>query len=77
MRNRSNAIDVFDTPSGLGGSHTVSIVCEIDAMTVDVRVWYGRATSHGWEAWKDWDGYQFRTTRDQLTNPRKMLLWKR
>lgn len=52
MRDR-RFVDVFDTPSGMGGSHTVSIVKEIDAETVMVRVWYGRATATGWERWED------------------------
>jgi len=39
----------------MGGSFTVSIVEELAADKVRVRVWYGRATAQGWEAWKDWD----------------------
>lgn len=35
---------VYDTPSEMGGSFTVSIKREIDLETVEVRVWYGRAT---------------------------------
>lgn len=69
-------VAVYDTPSGLGGSHTVSIEREIDAENVAVRVWYGRATANGWEPWQDWDGYRFETTRSQLSNPRNMSLFR-
>ena len=48
-------VEVFDTPSNMGGSFTVSIVRELDAERVEVRVWYGRPTPMGWEPWKDWD----------------------
>ncbi|WP_189557027.1 hypothetical protein [Mesorhizobium sp. M4B.F.Ca.ET.089.01.1.1] len=44
--------------------------------TVKVRVWYGRATAQGWEAWKDWDGYTFQTDRTALTHERVMPLFK-
>ena len=67
-------VDVFDSPSNLGGSFTVSIVREIDAQRVEVRVWYGRPTPTGWEPWTDWDGYRFETTRAALRNSRKMAL---
>lgn len=53
------SITVYDTPSGLSGSFTVSIDREIDPETVAVRVWYGRATPQGWQPWRDWDGYLF------------------
>lgn len=69
-------VDVFDTPSNLGGSFTVSIVRVIDAERVEVRVWYGRPTPTGWEPWKDWDGYRFETTRTALRNGRKMALYR-
>lgn len=69
-------VTVYDTPSGLGGSHTVSIDREIDAETVEVRVWYGRATPNGWERWRDWDGYVFTTRRDALTKERRLSLYK-
>lgn len=65
-----HSVTVFDTPSGLGGSHTVSILAELGAGRVRVRVWYGRATATGWEAWKDWDGHTFETDRSALTNER-------
>jgi hypothetical protein len=51
----------------MGGSFTVSIVEELAADKVRVRVRYGRATAHGWEAWKDWDGYTFVTEQAALT----------
>lgn len=44
MRHERRCVEVFDTPSGLGGSHTVPIVKELAADRVQVRVWYGRAT---------------------------------
>ena len=73
---KRRSIEVFDTPSGLGGSHTVQIVDELDAERVRVRVWYGRATPKGWERWRDWDGYTVETTRDQLGNQRRLQLFK-
>ncbi|QOF75192.1 hypothetical protein IG197_31905 (plasmid) [Aminobacter sp. SR38] len=73
---KGDSVTVFDTPSNLGGSFTVSITSETDAETVEVRVWYGRATPSGWEPWKDWDGYTFQTRRDLLTNQRVMRLRK-
>ncbi|WP_292375665.1 hypothetical protein [Mesorhizobium sp.] len=62
--------------SQLGGSFTVSIVETLAGNAVKVRVWYGRATTQGWEAWKDWDGYTFQTDRTALTNDRVMPLFK-
>jgi len=50
-------VKTYSTPSGLGGSFTVSIVEEVDAATVKVRVHYPT---------KNWDGYTFTTTRDKL-----------
>ena len=44
------SVEVFDTPSGLGGSHTVEVVEDLGNSKVSVRVWYGRATATGWEA---------------------------
>lgn len=73
---KRQTITVYDTPSGLGGSHTVYIVREIDTETVEVRVWYGRATATGWERWRDWDGYTFQTARSALTNRREKRLFK-
>lgn len=43
------SVTVYDTPSGMGGSFTVSIDRDIDPETVEVRVWYGRAIPQGWE----------------------------
>ncbi|NKC05464.1 hypothetical protein HED55_27200 [Ochrobactrum haematophilum] len=37
-------IEVYDTPSGMGGSFTVEIIAHLDHERVKVRVWYGRAT---------------------------------
>ncbi|WP_292489656.1 hypothetical protein, partial [Mesorhizobium sp.] len=69
-------VTVYDTTSQLGGSFTVSIVETLAGNAVKVRVWYGRATAQGWEAWKDWDGYTFQTDRAALTNERIMPLFK-
>ncbi|MER9313248.1 hypothetical protein NKI51_28890 [Mesorhizobium australicum] len=51
-------------------------LAEVRRPTVKVRVWYGRATAQGWEAWKDWDGYTFQTDRAALTKERTMQLSK-
>lgn len=69
-------VEVYDTPSGLGGSHTVEIIHELEGERVRVRVWYGRATHDGWERWPDWDGYTFETAKSALTNRRQMALYK-
>jgi N6-adenosine-specific RNA methylase IME4 len=45
------AVEVYDTPSGRGGSDTVENVEQLGGDRVKVRVWYGRATAKGWEAW--------------------------
>ncbi|ASY74388.1 hypothetical protein [Sinorhizobium fredii] len=76
MRHQRRSVEVFDTPSGMGGSFTASIVEGLSADKVRVRVWYGRATAQGWEAWKEWDGYTFETERAALTNQRTMPLLK-
>jgi len=70
------SVEVFDIPSGLGGSHTVEIVRELQGGKVRLRVWYGRATATGWEPWKDWDGYRFDADRAELKNKRTMPLFK-
>ncbi|TCL87945.1 hypothetical protein C8J38_1278 [Rhizobium sp. PP-WC-2G-219] len=70
------SVEVFDIPSGLGGSHTVEIVSELHGGMVRLRVWYGRATVTGWEPWKDWDGYRFEADRAELKNKRTMPLFK-
>lgn len=74
MAQRQRSVEVFDIPSNLGGSFTVSIEAE-DGDKVKVRVWYGRATCRGWESWREWDGVVFETTRDKLTKPRTMQLY--
>lgn len=76
MRHQRRNVEVFDMPSGMGGSFTVSIAEDLAADKVRVRVWYGRATAQGWESWKDWDGYTFETDRAALTNQRTMPLFK-
>jgi hypothetical protein len=70
----ATSVEVFDTPSGLGGSHTVSIVERLAEGLVKVRVWYGRAGACGWERWPDWDGYQFTTKESALRNPHLLQL---
>jgi len=65
------AIEVFDTHLSLGGVFTVSIESD-HGDTVDVRIWYGKATPHGWEAWHEWDGFRFTTERRRLSNRRLM-----
>lgn len=74
---RRSSVEVYDTGSGLGGSHTVEIVEDVDAERIKVRVWYGRATPSGWECWHEWDGYRFIVRRDALRNKRQMALEKR
>ncbi len=76
MRTQRRSVEVFDTPSNLGGTFTVSILEELPDDRVLVRVWYGRATAQGWEAWKDWDGYTFETERARLTKRRTMPLFR-
>ena len=71
------SVRVFDTPSGMGGSFTVSIVEDLpDGETVRLRVWYGRASPQGWVPWPEWDGFRFEGRRDRLSNPRTMPLFK-
>ena len=72
---KPRAIEVYDTPSNLGGSFTVSIKEHLPDNRVRVRVWYGRATVKGWEAWTDWDGYVFETDMSKLTNKQTMALY--
>lgn len=69
-------IEVYDTPSGMGGTFTVEIVAHLDHERVKVRVWYGRATSQGWECWNEWDGYRFETKQAELRNRRMMPLYR-
>ncbi|GBO89126.1 hypothetical protein [Marinobacter salsuginis] len=72
---QQTSITVFNTPSGMGGSYTVSIL-EDRGETALVRVWYGTATAKGWKSWRDWDGHQMEVSRTQLTNEREMKLVK-
>lgn len=72
---RQRHVEVYDTPSNLGGSFTVSIEAGVDEDTVMAQIWYGRATIHGWEAWQDWHGVTFPVGRDLLKNPRIMSLY--
>ena len=67
-------VTVYDTPSQLGGSFTVSIVETLAENAVKVRVWYGCDTAQGWEAWKDLDGYTFQTDHAALSKERTMPL---
>jgi len=73
---RRSSVEVYDTDSGLGGSHTVEIVEDVDADRVKVRVWYGRPTPSGWECGHEWDGYRFTVRRNALRNKRQLALWK-
>lgn len=72
---RQREVEVYDTPSNLGGSFTVSIDEVIDTETVVARIWYGRPTVKGWEPWQDWHGVTFPLRRDLLKNPRIMPLY--
>ena len=72
MSNKES-ITVYSIPSGLGGSHTVSIVEEMGEK-VQVRIWYGRPTPNGWESWSEWDGNRLTVDRSALTNERTQKL---
>lgn len=64
---------VWDTPSGMGGTFTVTLL-EDEPASADVlaRVCYGRLDEDGrYHPWRDWDGYTFRVRRDELSNPRR------
>jgi hypothetical protein len=65
---------VWDTPSGMGGTFTVTIVEDLPAdPNVTVRVCYGRLDEQGrYHRWLDWDGYTFTTERSSLSNPRHL-----
>ena len=65
---------VWDTPSGMGGTFTVTIVEDLPAdPNVTVRVCYGRLDERGrYHRWLDWDGYTFTTERSSLSNPRHL-----
>ena len=75
-KHQRRRVTVYDIRYTIGGTFTVSIVREIDPENVEVRVWYGRATSQGWERWLDWDGYTFQARRDELTNEKQLSLFK-
>jgi hypothetical protein len=64
---------VWDVPSGMGGTFTVTTLGDDDASEiVAVRVCYGRLREDGsFERWLDWDGYTFDVRRDALTRPRR------
>lgn len=66
---RQRSTPVFDTPSGLGGTHTVTVLRRKGDSAL-VSVCYGtfRGGSQ-WESWPDWDGAEFWTPADELTNP--------
>jgi hypothetical protein len=66
-------IYVYDTPSEDGGKLTVSIA-ESFGRRVSVRAWHGQATSRGWKSWGGWDGLRLIVSRDQLENPRKLIV---
>ncbi|MGI2036267.1 hypothetical protein ACRQ1B_28230 [Rhizobium panacihumi] len=75
-RSARRSVEVYDIPSGLGGTHTVEIVENLEGDKVRLRVWYGIATPRGWEAWEDWDAYEFEAARADLTKKRTMPLFK-
>ena len=49
---------------------------ELPRDRVKLRVWYGRGTAQDWEPWPEWDGFRYKTGRDQLSNPRTLQLFK-
>ena len=53
----TRSVETFDTPSGLGGSFTVSVLEELAEGRVLVRVHYPT---------RDWDGFQFAAARADL-----------
>ena len=72
--NNMKSVTVYDIPSGIGGTFTVSIKEMISETKALVRVWYGKATHRGWESWKDFDGYTFTTDIQSLSNKRTLDL---
>ncbi len=72
---QQTSITAYDTPSGMGGSFTVSIL-EDRGETALVRIWYGSATAKGWESWGEWDGVKREVTKDKLTNEREKKLFR-
>lgn len=63
---------VWDTPSGMGGTFTVTLLDDEPGRDVlTARVCYGRLREDGsYERWLDWDGYTFPVKRSELSNPR-------
>lgn len=68
-------LTVYDIDSGLGGSHMVEITAD-HGESVDVVVRYGRATTQGWEAWKEWDGAPLTVEKSALRNGRTIPLYR-
>ncbi len=66
------ATPVWDIPSGIGGTFTVTTLGDdLASEFVTVRVCYGRLRDDGsYERWLDWDGYTFDARRDALSNQR-------
>lgn len=57
LRPAARSAETFETTSGLGGSFTVSIIEDLGADKVLVRVHYPSG---------DWDGYRFAVSRSAL-----------
>lgn len=73
---QTREVIAYDHPSNVGGTFTVSVVKVIDETFAEVRVWYGRPSPTGWIPWREWDGYIFKAKRSDLTNERKMPLFR-
>lgn len=73
---QQDSVTVFDIPSGMGGSFTVSIVEDLGDKA-KVRIWHGKATPKGWESWKDFDGATRIVEKTVLTKEREMSFFKR
>jgi len=82
---RAIDIEVYDTRSGMGGSHTVSKVRHLmrDGDFLGIasrgdwwlcRIWYGRATSKAWEPWTEFDGFTLVAPDAWLSNERMMRI---
>tara|TARA_R110001606_G_scaffold233942_1_gene381506 strand:+ start:1062 stop:1301 length:240 start_codon:yes stop_codon:yes gene_type:complete len=69
-------VEVYDFPSNMGGSHTVSIIEKLDNNRVKCRIWYGHATWQGWQSWADFSGFEIECNQAELTNKRTMQLTK-
>ena len=70
MRIHPNLI-VYDTPSGMGGLHTVALIDDTAEITTAFVV-YGSLRDGQWTPWHDWHGYRFPVARHQLTNRRRL-----